>query len=465
MKIVIIGNGKIGSNLAALLVQEGHDITVVDCDETHLRKSQNTLDVMCIEGNGATAETQLEAGANKATLLIAATPTLKTNTASAMTTPYDEVNVLCCLIGKRLGTKKTISRVRMPEYYQQMHLIREDLGLSMVINPELSTADEIMRVLVFPSAAKVEVFGKGKLELVEYRLPDFPWLENITLVELYKKIKTKFLICAVQRDEKVFIPSGDFALQEGDRIHVAASHRNIERFFRASGFMKDKVRTVMIVGGGRVGYYLSKQLLAVGMKVKLIEKDRERCEKLSDLLPKAIVICGDGTDQDLLIEEGVLEVDGFVALTGIDEENMIISLFAKDSTNAKVVTKVSRENYIDLSSELGLDCVVSPKSLTMGNVLSYVRSLESTAGSEIESLYHLVGDQVEAIEFRVKERIPNLVGVPLKDVQLKKNILICAIIRKREIIIPDGSAVIELGDSVVIVSKEHHFSSMKDILD
>ena len=376
MKLVIIGNGKIGSNLAALLVQEGHDITVVDCDEPHLRKSQNTLDVMCIEGNGATAETQLEAGADKATLLIAATP-------------YDEVNVLCCLIGKRLGTKKTISRVRMPEYYQQMHLIREDLGLSMVINPELSTADEIMRVLVFPSAAKVEVFGKGKLELVEYRLPDFPWLEHITLVELYKKIKTKFLICAVQRDEEVFIPSGDFALQEGDRIHVAASHRNIERFFRASGFMKDKVRTVMIVGGGRVGYYLSKQLLAVGMKVKLIEKDRERCEKLSDLLPKAIVICGDGTDQDLLIEEGVLEVDGFVALTGIDEENMIISLFAKDSTNAKVVTKVSRENYIDLSSELGLDCVVSPKSLTMGNVLSYVRSLESTAGSEIESLYHL----------------------------------------------------------------------------
>ena len=324
---------------------------------------------------------------------------------------------------------------------------------------------EIARVLRFPAAMKLESFSKGRLELVEYRLPDFPWLENITLVELYKKIKTKFLICAVQRDEKVFIPSGDFALQEGDRIHVAASHRNIERFFRASGFMKDKVRTVMIVGGGRVGYYLSKQLLAVGMKVKLIEKDRERCEKLSDLLPKAIVICGDGTDQDLLIEEGVLEVDGFVALTGIDEENMIISLFAKDSTNAKVVTKVSRENYIDLSSELGLDCVVSPKSLTMGNVLSYVRSLESTAGSEIESLYHLVGDQVEAIEFRVKERIPDLVGVPLKDVQLKKNILICAIIRKREIIIPDGSAVIELGDSVVIVSKEHHFSSMKDILD
>ena len=451
MKIVIIGNGKIGSKLSAMLVQEGHDITVVDCKESNLRKVQNTLDVMCIEGNGATAETQLEAGVNKATLLIAATP-------------YDELNVLCCLIGKRLGAKETISRVRMPEYYQQMHLIREDLGLSMVINPELSTADEIMRVLVFPSAAKVEVFGKGKLELVEYRLPDFPWLEGISLVELYKKIKTKLLICAVQREDEVFIPGGDFQLRAGDRIHVAASHKNIERFFRASGFMKDKVKTVMLVGGGRVCYYLAKQLLNVGMKVKIIEKDQERCDKLAELLPKAIVIWGDGTDQDLLIEEGVLDVDGFVALTGIDEENMIISLFAKDSTNAKVVTKISRENYIDLASELGLDCVVSPKMLTTGNVLSYVRSLASTAGSEIESLYHLVGNQVEAIEFRVKERIPNLVGVPLRDVQLKKNILICAIIRKREIVVPDGSAVIELGDSVVIVSKEHHFSSLKDIL-
>ena len=228
--------------------------------------------------------------------------------------------------------------------------------------------------------------------------------------------------------------------------------------------MKDKVKTVMLVGGGRVCYYLAKQLLNVGMKVKIIEKDQERCDKLAELLPKAIVIWGDGTDQDLLIEEGVLDVDGFVALTGIDEENMIISLFAKDSTNAKVVTKISRENYIDLASELGLDCVVSPKMLTTGNVLSYVRSLASTAGSEIESLYHLVGNQVEAIEFRVKDRIPNLVGVPLRDVQLKKNILICAIIRKREIVVPDGSAVIELGDSVVIVSKEHHFSSLKDIL-
>ena len=221
MKIVVIGNGKVGSNLSAALVAEGHDITVVDCEEAHLRKTQNTLDVMCIEGNGATAEIQMEAGVNKAGLVIAATP-------------YDELNILCCLIGKRLGAKKTISRVRNPEYYRQMHLIREDLGLSMVINPELSTADEISRVLIFPSAAKVEVFEKGRLELVEYRLPEVSALNDVSLQEMYKKVKTKFLICAVQRKNDIFIPDGDFVLRAGDRIHLVSSHKNIERFFRAS---------------------------------------------------------------------------------------------------------------------------------------------------------------------------------------------------------------------------------------
>ena len=451
MKIVVIGNGKVGSNLSAALVAEGHDVTVVDCEEAHLRKTQNTLDVMCIEGNGATAEIQMEAGVNKAGLVIAATP-------------YDELNILCCLIGKRLGAKKTISRVRNPEYYRQMHLIREDLGLSMVINPELSTADEISRVLIFPSAAKVEVIEKGRLELVEYRLPEVSALNDISLQEMYKKVKTKFLICAVQRKNDIFIPDGDFVLRAGDRIHLVSSHKNIERFFRASGLMKDKIKTVMLVGGGRVGYYLALQLLSVGMRVKIVEKDHARCMELAELLPKAIVIEGDGTDQELLLEEGILRADAFVSLTGIDEENMVLSLFAKDATDAKVVTKISRDNYLRLALELGLDCVISPKYLTSSNVVSYVRSLSNTADNEIESLYHVVGNQVEAIEFRIRDQIAGLVGIPLRQVRLKKNILICAVIRKREIIIPDGSVSIELGDSVVVVSKDYHFSMVKDIL-
>ena len=452
MKVVVIGNGKVGENLSAALVGEGHDVTIVDSDPACLTRAQNTLDVMCIEGNGATMEAQLEAAVDKAGLCIAATP-------------YDELNILACLIAKRLGARQTISRVRTPEYYRQMDLIRDDLRLSMIINPELATADEIFRVLVFPSAAKVEVFGKGKLELVEYHLPENASMEGLTLQEVYKKVKTRFLICAVQRNGEVYIPDGNFALQAADRIHVAATHKNIERFFRVSGFMREKIKSVMIVGGGTVCYYLARQLLNLDMKLKIIEKDKSRAIKMAELLPKAVVIQGDGTDQDLLIEEGIRRVDAFVALTGMDEENMILALFAKDAANAKVVAKINRDNYLKLSSGLRLDCVISPKYLTTSNVLSYVRSLKAAAGSEIESLYHLVGNQVEAIEFRVRDEIPGLVGKALKDVKLKQNILICAIIRKRELIIPDGSTMIEKEDLIVVVSKDYHFSQLKDILE
>lgn len=452
MKVVVIGNGKVGSNLSYALVGEGHDVTVVDHKAERLTKIQNALDVMCIEGNGATVETQLEAAVDKAGMLIA-------------TTPYDELNIMCCLIAKRLGAKKTVSRVRMPEYFRQIDLIREDLGLSMVINPELAMADEIARVLIFSSAEKVEVFGKGKLELVEYRLPQDALVDGLSLQEIYKNVKTKVLICAVQRGEEIFIPGGDFVLRARDRIHVAGSHKNIERFFHSCGFIKEKIKTVMIVGGGCSCYYLAQQLLTIGMKVKIIEKDQERSIKMAELLPKAIIIHGDGTDQELLMEEGVLHVDAFVSLTGIDEENIILSLFASDATQAKVVTKINSDNYIKLASRLGLDCVISSCYLTTSNVLSYVRSLANAAGSEVESLYHIIGNQAEAIEFRVREVVSGLVGIPLREVRLKKNILICAIIRKREIIIPDGSASIELGDLIVLVSKDYHFSQIKDVLE
>ncbi len=451
MKVVVIGNGKIGSSLSSALVSEGHDVTIVDNNEAKLNRSKNTLDVMCIEGNGATSETQLEASVDKSQIVISVTP-------------YDELNILSCLIAKRLGAEKTISRVRMPEYFKQMHLIKEELGLSMVINPELITASEIFRVLTLPAAVKVEVFGKGRLELIEFKVTDKTGIAPVNLHNLYKKVKTKFLVCAVQRDKEVFIPTGDFIIRNNDRLSIAATHKSIEKFFRSSGLMKDKVKSVMIAGGGMIGYYLASQLLSVGMRVKIIEKDEDRSLEIARLLPQAIVIHGDGTDQALLMEEGIMSADAFVALTGIDEENIILSLFAKENTNAKVVTKINRDNYINIASQIGIDCIVSPKSLVVSNVISYVRSLDNAADSEIESLYHLVGGEVEAIEFKVKENVENVVGTPLKDMKLKGNILISAIIRKREIIIPDGNTEIELGDSVVIVAKEHRFSKLKDIL-
>lgn len=451
MNVVIIGNGKVGNNLSELLVEEGHNITVIDMKSSALKKIADRQDILCIEGNGATVDVQHEASVEKAGMVIAATP-------------YDELNMLCCLIAKRLGAKRTVSRVRNPEYFNQMSLIKDDLRLAMVINPELATADEIFRILIFPAATKVEVFQKGRVELVEHRISENSKITGQTLAELYKKIKVKFLICAVQRDSNTYIPDGNFILESGDRIHIAASHKDTQRFFRAGGIVKDKIKTVMIVGGGRIGYYLARQLIEIGMHVKIIEANQATCAVLAESLPKAMIINADGTDQEILLEEGILDVDSFVALTGIDEENIIMSLYAAKNTNAKVITKINRDSYMDLASQLGLESVISPKYLTTNNILSYVRSLKNTTGSNIESLYNLVGNQVEAIEFKVKDMIPNIVGIKLRELKKKKNILICAIIRNRDIIIPNGNDSIELKDSVVIVSKDHHFSTLNDIL-
>ncbi len=451
MKMVIIGNGKAGSSLSSMLANEGHDVTVIDINAAALEKTQNTEDVMCIEGNGIDADVQRDAAVNKAGMVIAATH-------------HDEVNLLCCLIARKLGAKRTISRVRNPEYYKQIDFIRDDLGLSMAINPEGITADEILRVLITPDAAKVEVFEKGKMELVEYKIPDNSPILNLSLLEIYKRTKIKFLICAVQRDSEIYIPGGDFVLRSGDRINIAAAHKEIEQFFKMNGSIKDKVKSCMIVGGGRICYYLTKSLLGMGMHVKIIEKNLEKCRQLAQLFPKASVIHGDGTDQDMLAEERIRDTDAFVAITGIDEENIIMSLYAKNNSNAKVVTKVNRESYVGLTSQIGLDCIISPKYLTTNSVLAYVRSLDNTE-SNIESIYHIVDDRVEAAEFKIRENIPRLIGVPLKDLKIRKNILICSVVRGWQVIIPDGSTTIELNDSVVVISKEHRFSDIRDILE
>lgn len=451
MKMVIIGNGKAGSSLASMLSHEGHDVTVIDINGAALEKTQNTEDVMCIEGNGIDAEVQRDAAVNKAGIVIAATH-------------YDEVNLLCCLIAKKLGASRTIARVRNPEYYKQIDFIREDLGLSMVINPEGITADEILRVLITPAAAKVEVFEKGKMELVEYKIPDNSPILDKSLLEIYKDTGIKLLICAVQRDSEIYIPGGNFVLRSGDKISIAATHKDIERFFRNGGSIKDKVKSCIIVGAGRISYYLTLGLLGMGMHVKIIEKDLDKCRRFAQLFPKASVIHGDGTDQDMLAEEGIRDADAFVAVTGIDEENIIMSLYAKNNSNAKVVTKINRESYVGLTGQIGLDCIISPKYLATSSVLTYVRSLYNTE-SNIESIYHIVDNRVEAAEFRIKEKIPQLIGVPLKELKIKKNILICSVVRGRQVIIPDGNTTIETGDSVVVVSKEHRFSDIREILE
>ena len=452
MKVVIIGSGKVGSNISNALSNEGHDVTVIDTSTDALAKIQDVQDIMCIEGNGADLNVLQEADVSKSGLFIA-------------TTPHDELNLLCCLFAKKLGAVRTMSRVRNPMYFAQVDMLKEDVGLSMVINPELITSDEIMRILVFPAAAKLEVFSRGRIELVEHRLSDHSELAGRTLAQIYRKHKIKYLICAVERDSQIYIPGGDFILHSGDKINIAASHRNLEGFFKAIGSMRSKIKTVMIVGGGKVCSYLVKQLLAAHMAVKVIEIDREKCHELAVEFPKANIIHADGTDQEVLIEQGIKHCDAFISMTGIDEENIIMSMFAIKNSDAKVITKINRESYRDIAAQMGLDCIISPKLLTESVVLSYVRSMKNSPGSNIEALYHLVENKAEAIEFRIKRHIEGIVDIPLRNIHLKKNILICGIIRKRTVIIPNGDDVIMTDDSVIIISKDYHFSDITDILE
>lgn len=450
MNIVIIGDGKVGSTLSSQLQREGHDIVVIDNNQNALKNLINTQDVMCVEGNGALYDVQTEAGVPNSDLVIACTS-------------MDELNMLCCLLAKKLGAKKTIARVRDPQYFKQLNVMKEELGLSMGINPELAAATEISRIMLFPAATKIELFAKGRVELVEFKLAAQSMLDGMSLSEVYKKYKVKVLVCAVQREGEIFIPDGDFRLRSGDKINLTASHEDIEKFFSTLGLLKDRSKTALIVGGGKVGYYLTIALQKIGVKVKIIEKDYQRCMDLSDLLPKATIIHGDGTDQDLLKEEGLEQVDAFASLTGIDEENIIMAMFASNLQVPKVAAKINRDSYTSLADMLGLESFVSPKNITANHIVSYVRAMQNSLGSNIETLYQLVDNQLEALEFIVREDGP-YVGIPLKDLKLKKNILIASIVRQRIPIIPGGNDQIEIGDSVIVVCRNQKFKDLKEIL-
>ncbi|MDD6308741.1 MAG: Trk system potassium transporter TrkA [Clostridia bacterium] len=449
MKIVIIGDGKIGNTISCLLLKEGHDIVVVDKNLNTLETTQGLQDIMCVEGNGALYDVQMEAGVDTADLLIACTAS-------------DEMNMLACLLAKKIGAKATIARVRDPQYYQQLRYIKEDLGLGMAMNPEYATAQEIARVLTFPAATRIDLFAKGRIELVEFKLAENSVLDGLSLAEVYRRYKIRVLVCAVQRDKKVYIPDGSFVLRNGDKIHISASHKDIAEFFKTIHGLRDKVRSVIIVGGGRIAYYLAVRLIKQNTNVKIIDNDYARCVELSERLPKATVIYGDGTDQSLLLEEGLLNVDGFAALTGIDEENIIMSIYAKNNNVSKVIPKVNRSSYMEMIEQLGLECMVSPKIVAANNVVSYVRAMQNSMGSNVETLYRLVDGQVEAMEFLVREDAPYL-GIPLCKLSIRKGILIAGIVRNRQQIVPDGETVIEKGDSVILATTNLRLRDLGEI--
>ncbi len=450
MRVVVVGEGKVGSTIVKQLSTEGHDVVIIDNDPVILKNASNTMDVFCVEGNGASYAVQERAEVGRADLLIAATSA-------------DEVNMLCCLIGKKHGVKHTIARVRNPEYFFQMDVIKDELGLSMTVNPELQAADEIARLLKFPSALKIETFAKGRVELVEYKIAENSPLSGMPLFALYKEYQVKVLVCAVQRGEEVYIPAGDFVLKAGDKINLTASRDEIVRFFRAIGVFTNKIKRVLMIGGGRIAYYLAKQLVNTHMKVKIIEKDIKRCEYLCEQLPEAVIIHGDGTDRELLSEEGLEKTDALVMLTGMDEENIIVSMLAKACKVSKAIAKVNRISFPEILNALDVDSFIAPKSIAANNIVRYVRAMQNSMGSNVETLHMLINDQVEALEFRVRKG-GEFIGIPLKDLKTKKGILIATIVRQGRIIIPGGNDTIEVGDGVIVVTTNQHLSDLKDIL-
>ena len=450
MKIIIIGTGKVGFSLAEQLLNEKHDITIVDTQDSALRRATDALDIMSVKGNGVSTDTLREAGAEDADLLVAATNS-------------DEVNMVCCLTAKHLGAKYTIARIRNPEYNLGLHELKKNMGIDMVINPENATAVEISRLLRFPSAANIETFCRGRVELMGFRLQEGDFLVNQPLHALSAQVKQlSLLVCAVDRDGEVTIPNGSFVPQVGDKLYLIGRPTSLDQFFRLLGRYSPKVRTVFIVGGGKISVYLTAILEKMKMRVKIVELSEKRCRLVSEMMPRTTVICGDGTDQELLESERMSAADAFVALTDRDEDNLIISLYAMQQGMHKVVTKCNRQNYTGIARAVGLDSVISPKLITAAQILQLVRGMQNSQGSVMNTLYRIADGKTEAMEFTVGPSTRHL-NVPLRDLHLHKGILIAVIMRDGEIIIPEGSSCIQEGDSVIIISRDRPIQDLNDI--
>lgn len=451
MKIVIAGGGKVGVILTELLSNEGHDVTVIDTAAKTVEAITNNYDVIGFCGNGASFAVQSEAGVAKSDIFIAVTGS-------------DELNIMSCMVARSMGAAHTVARVRSPEYSEQMSFMRDKLGLGLIINPDFESADEISRIIEFPAATKIETFSKGRIELAEITVLPDSILDGLMLCDLPKNLKIPVLVCAVQRGDEVIIPGGSFVIRAGDRIHFTASKLNLPRVFKTLHMNKKKIRSVMLVGGSRTSYYLARHLLKAGIRVTLIESDPAHAAKLNALLDGASIVCGDGTDSDLLLEEGLSEYDATVALTDIDEENIILSLFAAKHGVAKTVCKINRTALIDMVPRLLQECsVVSPKSVMAGVILRYVRSIANADGSHINILYRILDGQAEAMEFTAAENC-RLIGTPLKDCAIRPNIIVACISRGGAVIIPDGSTVVQPGDDVIVITTGRQVFDLNDIL-
>ncbi len=451
MKIVIAGAGRIGGTVAKVLSDEGHDITLIDHDPDTIQYISNSMDIICLEGNAADPEALREAGVSEAELILAATE-------------KDEVNMICGIAARKLGAQHVIARIRDPLYLHQTEFLRDVLGLSQIVNPEYELAKEISRTLRFPGASRVDSFSKGSVEIVEHKIPENGVLIGMALKDLPRSFGHKVLVALVERDGHALIPNGNTVLKQGDRLSITGESKELRKFFVTIGQYKKPVKRVMIVGGGRTTIYLVRLLRENNIDVTVIERDRAICEELCDQIPEAHIVCGNATHSDVLQEDGITAVDGFVSLTGDDGDNIITSLFAKSCKVGKVITKVNSEHFAEILLDSGLESIVSPKKIVAEQLARYVRAISNSVGSSMETLYRLVDGKVEVLEFRVEDN-SRCIGIPLKDLKLRENVLISAVIRGRNSIIPNGSTEIYPGDHAIVVAASGHLQRLDDILE
>lgn len=451
MKIIIVGGGKTGATLAASLNEEGHEVTIIDFNAERISTICNDSDVMGFLGNGMNYSSLTEAGIEDADLMIAVTGS-------------DEQNLLCSLFAKKNKDCSTIARIRNPMYLKETDFIKEQVGLSMVINPEFAGAMEISQLLRFPSAIEVSSFARGRVEMITFKIPEGSVLDGKNLTYVRTKLESDVLFCCVERAGQFTIPSGSFELKAGDKATVMVETKRAHRFFRAIKYDTHSIKSAILVGGGTLSYYLARILLDSRISVKIIEKDEARCNELAELLPDAMIIHGDATDKNLLMEEGIATTDAFVALTGFDEENVLLSLYAKEMAGSiKVITKVDRQIFTELVEGLNLDSIIHLHHITTEHILQLVRAKQNAMGNNVETLYRLFDGKVEAAEFNISQNAQGI-GVPLREMNIKENMVICGIIRGKQFILPDGNTAIQSGDRVIVVAGQQKLNDFKDIL-
>lgn len=448
MKIVIIGGGKVGEFLCAALSTEGNDVILIEKNSRILERIANKTEIIGIVGNGANYDAQIEANVPECDIFIAVTE-------------MDEINMIASIIAKKLGAKNTILRVRNQEYSSHIDFVRESLGITMMINPELEAAKHMANLIKFPSALSVESFVYGRVNMVELEIGGKSKLDNINLIE-FKNQHKDIMVMIILRGEEAIIPFGDSILKKGDRIYVTGGQKQLNKFYKVAGSYKEKIRSVMIIGGGRITYYLLTLLAPLKLNIKVIEHNEKKAIELSSHFPDVVVINGDGTDQTLLDEERMELYDSVISLTGVDEENVINSMYAAKKDMKKIITKINRISLMKILGSVGLQSIITPKRIIANSIIRFVRSLEESQGSDVEALYRLADDQVEILQFKVKES-SKIINIPLSRLNTKNNLLIAYIIRKKKVIFPDGNDFIKPRDYVVVVSKAGFFNDIDDI--